>query len=103
MLVETEGVDIIAIILRSPEGSSFDASTLQRIQRASKAYEAYKAMRDSLEDPETNQGPTDDDAWLFEDLHVYMRLLRRCRDKEQLIELIFEVSSHFHTSCLALC
>ncbi|KAH9807467.1 hypothetical protein DFH28DRAFT_1006040 [Melampsora americana] len=84
-----EGLDIIAIILRS-EGSSFDASTLHRIQRASKAYEAYKAMRDSLEDPESNQGPTDDDAWLFEDLHVYMRLLRRCRDKEQMIELIFE-------------
>lgn len=85
-----EGVDIIAIVLRSSEGSSFDASTLQRIQRATKAYEAYKALRDSLEDPESNPGPTDDDAWLFEDLHVYMRLLRRCRDKEQLIELIFE-------------
>lgn len=90
-LSESESLDLMTIILRSAEGVPLDPQTYQRIQRASQAYEQYKAFRDSLEDPESNQGPTNDDAWLFEDLHVYMRLLRRSRDKQQLIELIFEV------------
>ncbi|KAG0140995.1 hypothetical protein CROQUDRAFT_52380 [Cronartium quercuum f. sp. fusiforme G11] len=87
---KSESIDIIAIILSSIEGPSFDPITLQRISRATKAYEEYKTERDNLEDPELNQGPNNDNAWLFEDLHVYLRLLRRARDKQQLIELIFE-------------
>lgn len=94
---ETEGLDIMAIILRSAEGSAFDAPAYQRIQRANKAYEEYKRYRETLDTPEADQGPTNDDAWLFEDLHVYMRLLRRSRDKQQMIELIFEVRQPFRT------
>ncbi|PLW55604.1 hypothetical protein PCANC_03557 [Puccinia coronata f. sp. avenae] len=87
---KNENVDLIAVILRSFDGVQLDKSTYQRIQRASQAYEKYKAYRDGLEDPTLDEGPDNDDAWLFEDLHVYMKLLRRCRDKEQLVELIFE-------------
>lgn len=87
---KSEKIDIMAIIMRSPEGPRLDHTAYQRVHRASRAYEQYKAYRDSLEDPEMNEGPDNDDAWLFEDLHVYMKLLRRCRDKEQLVELIFE-------------
>lgn len=64
---------------------------MQRIHRASIAYEEYKHERDELSDPEDDEGPTNDDAWLFEDLHVLLRILTKARDKEQLIELIFEV------------
>ena len=47
----------------------------------------------TLEDPEEeDEGPDNDDAWLFEDLHVYMRMAIRLRDKEQMLEMIFEVS-----------
>ena len=89
---ESENIDLIAVILRSPEGPHLDKATYQRIQRASQAYEKYKAYRDGLDDPALDEGPDNDDAWLLEDLNVYMKLLRRCRDKEQLVELIFEVS-----------
>ena len=42
-------------------------------------------------DSEEDEGPSDEDGWLYEDLGVLMRLYGRLRDKEQLIELIFEV------------
>ncbi|MBW0527217.1 hypothetical protein O181_066932 [Austropuccinia psidii MF-1] len=87
---KNEKLDIMTIIFRSPQGPKLDGPTFKRLQRAAQAYEKYKAYRDSLEDPEMSEGPDNEDAWLYEDLHVYMKLLRRCRDKEQLIELIFE-------------
>ncbi|KAK4700666.1 hypothetical protein P7C70_g5570, partial [Phenoliferia sp. Uapishka_3] len=70
-----------------------DRAAFQRVQRASVAYAEYKHFRDELSDPEDDEGPDNDDAWLFEDLHVLMRLLTKARDKEQLVELIFEGST----------
>lgn len=87
---KNENLDLMSIIMRSLEAPKFDHATYQRIHRAAMAYEAYKTYRDGLEHQDLNEGPDNDDAWLFEDLHVYLKLLRRCRDKEQLIELIFE-------------
>jgi hypothetical protein len=84
----------MSVILRSSEEPVLDRATFQRIQRASVAYEEYKHERDELSDIEDDEGPTNDDAWLFEDLHVLMRILTKARDKEQLIELIFEVRSN---------
>ncbi|WAR54333.1 hypothetical protein PtB15_3B847 [Puccinia triticina] len=89
---KSENVNLMAVILRSPKGPKLDKAAYQRIQQASQAYERYKTYRDGLDDPALDEGPDNDDAWLFEDLNVYMKLLRRCRDKEQLVELIFEVS-----------
>ena len=37
-------------------------------------------------------GPENDDAWLFEDLGILMKLWMRKREKEQLLALIFEAS-----------
>lgn len=82
----------MAIILRAPTEPRLDPATMQRVHRSSIAYEEYKHERDQLSDPEDDDGPSDDDAWLFEDLHVLMRILTKARDKEQLIELIFEAS-----------
>ena len=61
------------------------------MHRASVAYQEYKYHRSELSDAEDDDGPDNEDAWLFEDLHVLMKVLTKTRDKEQLIELIFEV------------
>jgi len=63
-----------------------------QVARSNAAYLKYLKYRASLSNPDDDQGPDNDDAWLFEDLHVYLRLARRARDKEQMIELIFEAS-----------
>lgn len=68
-----------------------DARTMQFVQRCSVAYEEYKHERDELSDPEEDEGPSNDEAWVFEDCHVLRRILTKARDKEQLIELVFEV------------
>lgn len=79
----------MAAILRT-YATNVDNATVQRISRAIVAYEEYKVHRDELTDPEDDEGPDNDDAWLFEDLHVLLRLLTRARDKEQMAELLFE-------------
>ncbi|KAL8276098.1 hypothetical protein RQP46_011480 [Phenoliferia psychrophenolica] len=88
-----ENLDIMSVILRSSSEPSLDRAAFQRVQRASVAYTEYKHFRDELSDPEDDEGPDNDDAWLFEDLHVLMRVLTKARDKEQLVELIFEGST----------
>ncbi|GAA5820277.1 hypothetical protein JCM10212_000396 [Sporobolomyces blumeae] len=88
-----ENLDIMTVILRSPSAPRLDARTMQRLARCAVAYDEYKYERDQLSDPEDDDGPSNDDAWLYEDLHVYRRLITKARDKEQLIELIFEGST----------
>ncbi|SCZ88744.1 BZ3500_MvSof-1268-A1-R1_Chr10-3g03075 [Microbotryum saponariae] len=88
-----ENIDLMSVILRSDQEPRMDATTFERVQRASVAYEEYKHERDQLTDPDEDEGPDNDDAWLFEDLHVLLRILTKARDKEQLIELIFEGST----------
>lgn len=44
-----------------------------------------------MEDSDDDLGPEDEDAWLFEDLNVLMKLWQRKREKEALLALIFEV------------
>lgn len=84
----------MTVILRSssPTLPLLDPRTIQHIQRCAIAYEEYKHERDELSDPDDDEGPDNDEAWVFEDLHVLLRILTKARDKEQLIELIFEVS-----------
>jgi hypothetical protein len=84
-------MDIMTVILRTAEEPRLDRESLERVRRANSAYAEYVIRRDALEDPEDDEGPDNDDAWLFEDLHVLMRIATRLRDKEQMIELIFEV------------
>ncbi|GAA6038123.1 hypothetical protein JCM8097_007558 [Rhodosporidiobolus ruineniae] len=89
-----ENVDILTVLLRSPQhGPRLDPRTLSHLARCAAAYEAYKRQRDALSDPEDDEGPDNDDAWVYEDLHVYRRVITKARDKEQLIELIFEGST----------
>ncbi|SPO21681.1 uncharacterized protein UTRI_01164_B [Ustilago trichophora] len=88
---EEERLDLLTTILRSPEAPALDRSQIHRVVKASQAYEVYKEYRRGLKNPDLeDEGPQDDDAWLYEDLHVLIKMLTRKRDKEQLISLIFE-------------
>jgi hypothetical protein len=66
---------------------------LQRCYKASRAYKAYKSAQAEMEDSDDDMGPEDDDAWLFEDLNLLLKLWTKRREKEGLLALIFEVSS----------
>ncbi|KAH8923015.1 hypothetical protein BT69DRAFT_1334221 [Atractiella rhizophila] len=90
---EMEKIDIIHAILRAPEDPVLDRAAFIRVHRASGAYEEYKKIRDALANPDDDEGPDNEDAWLFEDLHVILRMATRLRDKEQMIALIFEGST----------
>ena len=87
---------MITVILRSSDEPALDQDAFQRMHRASVAYQEYKYHRSELSDAEDDEGPDNEDAWLFEDLHVLMKVLTKTRDKEQMIELIFEVSTTYH-------
>ncbi|KAN0059708.1 hypothetical protein ACQY0O_008280 [Thecaphora frezii] len=88
---EQERLDLLTCILRSPEAPALNRSQIHRVVKASQAYEVYKEYRRGLKNPELeDEGPQDEDAWLYEDLHVLMKMLTRQRDKEQMIALIFE-------------
>lgn len=61
--------------------------------RAHRAHKEYVKSQESLQDSDDDEGPQDEEAWLFEDLSVLTKLYSRLRDREQLIELIFEVGT----------
>ncbi|CAD6898166.1 unnamed protein product [Tilletia controversa] len=88
-----EHLDLVTVILRSPvlcPQLKLDKYQVNRAVRSSRAYEKYKEYRRNLGPDEEDEGPADNDAWLYEDLHVYLRMTQRLRDKEQMISLIFE-------------
>ena len=65
---------------------------MQRVVRAHRAHKEYLKYQQSLADSDDDDGPQNEDAWLFEDLAVLTKLYARLREKQQLISLIFEVS-----------
>ena len=64
---------------------------MQRAIRSHRAHQEYLKYRESLADSDDDDGPQNEDAWLFEDLAILTKLYSRLKDKEQLISLIFEV------------
>ncbi len=88
----TEGLDLLVVILRSPDMPSLSRPQFQRVFRASRSYKEYKAAQADLEDSDDDLGPENEDAWLFEDLSMLVKLWMRKREKEHLLALIFEVS-----------
>lgn len=89
-----EKVDLLVVILRSSEVPSLSRPQLQRCYKASRAYKAYKTAQAELEDSDDDMGPEDDDAWLFEDLNLLLKLWTKRREKEGLLALIFEVCAN---------
>lgn len=94
---KAENIDILTVILRQANDyPQLSPQAMQRVHRAAIAYKEYQDWVATLADPEEeDEGPEDDDAWLYEDLHVLMRMAMRVRDKEQVLELIFEVGGSF--------
>lgn len=82
---------MLVVILRSPDAPILSRPQFQRVFRASRAYKEYKSSQADLSDSDDDTGPENDDAWLFEDLSILMKLWLRKREKEQLLALIFEV------------
>ncbi|KDQ20745.1 hypothetical protein BOTBODRAFT_26762 [Botryobasidium botryosum FD-172 SS1] len=86
----SEKKHLLSIILRSPETPTLNRAQLQRVFRASRAHAEYLRHRESLFDSDDDEGPENDEAWLYEDLTVLIKLYTRLRDRQQLIALIFE-------------
>lgn len=84
-------MDLLVVILRSPDAPILARPQFQRVFRAARAYKEYKASLDDLSDSDDDNGPENDDAWLFEDLNILLKLWLRKREKEQFLALIFEV------------
>ena len=86
-----ENINILAVIMRSGDVPVLSRPQMQRVVRARRAHALYVKAREALEDSDDDDGPQDEDAWLFEDFRVLTQLYSRLRDREQLIALIFEV------------
>lgn len=91
-LTVAEGHHVLTTVLRSGDQPSLNRAQLQRVHRASVAHKEYLANHPDSDD----EGPEDDDAWLYEDLMLLAKLYSRLRDREQLIALIFEVCRSVH-------
>ena len=83
-----EGMNVLTAVLRSGEEPRLTRAQMQRVHRASIAHKTYT---DAHPDSDDDEGPEDDDAWLYEDLGLLAKLYARLRDRKQLIALIFEV------------
>ena len=86
----SEGLNIISVILRSEAPPTLNRPQLHRVMRANRAHAEYMRHKADLSDSDEDEGPQNEDAWLFEDLTVLFKLYARLRDREQLIALIFE-------------
>ncbi|CAE6448712.1 unnamed protein product [Rhizoctonia solani] len=85
-----ENLNLISVILRSEASPSLNRPQLHRVMRANRAHAEYVRHKEELNDSDEDEGPQNEDAWLFEDLTVLLKLYARLRDREQLIALIFE-------------
>ncbi|KAF8351436.1 hypothetical protein F5887DRAFT_937457 [Amanita rubescens] len=86
----SDNMHILIAVLRSAEEPILSRPQMNRLARAHRAHVAYLRHRSSLQDSDDDDGPQDEDAWLIEDLKVLSQLHSRLKDREQLIELIFE-------------
>ena len=91
-------MNLITVVLRSADEPFLSRAQMHRVAKAHRAHAAYLKHRETLADSDDDDGPHDEDGWLFEDLKVLANLYSRLRDREQLIELLFEVGN-VHT-CL---
>lgn len=90
-MTAAEGLDLLVVILRSPDPPILARPQFQRVFRAARAYKEYKVAQADLSDSDDDMGPENDDAWLFEDLNILLKLWMRKREKEQQLAVIFEV------------
>ncbi|PIL37165.1 hypothetical protein GSI_00857 [Ganoderma sinense ZZ0214-1] len=85
-----ENLHVLAVVLRSGDQPPLSRAQFQRVMYAHRAHKEYVRYQESLADSDDDEGPQEEEAWLFEDLSVLAKLYARLKDREQLIELIFE-------------
>lgn len=83
---------MLAIVLRSSEEPVLSRPQMYRVAKSYRAHQEYLKQKKNLEDSDDDDGPQEEEAWLFEDLALLAKLYSRLRDRQQLIELIFEVT-----------
>ena len=88
-----EEMHLIAIVLRNSEYPLLSRPQMYRVAKSWEKYRQYLRYKKELDDPDDDEGPADEEAWLFEDLQLLGKLYSRLRDREQLISLIYEVGS----------
>ena len=91
-LIVTEEMHLIVVVLRNSEHPVLSRPQMYRVAKAWEKYRQYIKYKKQLDDSDDDEGPADEEAWLFEDLQLLGKLYSRLRDREQLISLIFEVS-----------
>ena len=90
--VVAENLHVLAVVLRSGDQPPLSRAQFQRVMYAHRAHKEYVRYQETLDDSDDDEGPQEEEAWLFEDLSILAKLYARLKDREQLIELIFEVS-----------
>jgi hypothetical protein len=95
-------MNLITVILRAADQPFLSRAQMHRVAKAHRAHAIYLKNRESLADSDDDDGPQDDDGWLFEDLKVLANLYSRLRDREQLIGLLFEASRRPNSYFLGL-
>lgn len=90
-IIVAEHLNLLTIVLRSGDEPVLSRVQMFRVAQAHRAHAQYLKQRANLEDSDDDDGPQDDDAWLYEDLKILANLYSRLRDREQLIALVFEV------------
>ncbi|KAJ7129642.1 hypothetical protein C8R44DRAFT_83981 [Mycena epipterygia] len=85
-----ERMNLITVVLRAADEPFLSRAQMHRVAKAHRAHAIYLKHRESLADSDDDDGPQDDDGWLFEDLKILADLYSRLRDREQLIGLLFE-------------
>ncbi|KAJ7498902.1 hypothetical protein FB451DRAFT_1347337 [Mycena latifolia] len=88
-----ERMNLITVVLRAADEPFLSRAQMHRVAKAHRAHAMYLKHRESLADSDDDDGPQDEDGWLFEDLKVLAHLYSRLRDREQLIGLLFEGST----------
>ncbi|KAG6335634.1 hypothetical protein ID866_3450 [Astraeus odoratus] len=83
-------VHLLRVIMHGKEEPFLDRAQLTRVERAGRKWEAWEQKKKQRDEDSDDEGPPDEEAWLFEDLRLLVRLYSRLRDREQLIALIFE-------------
>lgn len=93
-----ERTHLLRAILMGNKEPVLSRSLAGRVDRAWRKWAAWMAERKregkgKTDESDSEEGPTDEEAWLFEDLRVLLKLHWRLRDRKQLIALIFEARS----------
>ncbi|KAH7105679.1 hypothetical protein BKA62DRAFT_741511 [Auriculariales sp. MPI-PUGE-AT-0066] len=85
-----EGQNLWTVVLRASEQPMLNRAQMNRLARAARSHATYLRTRDRLADSDEDDGPQDEDAWLFEDLTVLAKLFARLKEKEDMIAILFE-------------